>query len=94
MNNRGLPAGNPLANVLVVVVGALVITASVVLGFLAFLVLASVILVIAAVVGIRVWWFNRKLKKQQPQQQRQPGQDRDVIEGEYHVVVEDRAEPR
>ena len=93
MNNRGVPAGNPLANVLVVVVGALVIAASVVLGFLAFIILASVMLVIAAIVGIRVWWFSRKLQKQAPQQQK-PGQDRGVIEGEYHVVVEDRAEPR
>ena len=93
MNNRGFPAGNPLANVLVVVVGALVIAASVVLGFLAFIILASVMLVIAAIVGIRVWWFNRKLQKQAPQEQT-TGQDRGVIEGEYHVVVEDRAEPR
>lgn len=93
VNQRGLPAGNPLANLLVIVAGALVVAASVVLGFLAFVVLASIILVIAAIVGVRVWWLSRKLKKQAPQEQTE-AQGHDVIEGEYHVVVEDREEPR
>ena len=93
MNNRGLPAGNPLANILVVVAGALVIAASVVLGFVAFVVLASIILVIAGVVGIRVWWLSRKLEKRMPAGET-PAPGSDVIEGEYHVVVEDREKPR
>ena len=93
MHNRGLPASNPLANILVVVAGALLVVASVVLGFLAFVVLASIILVIAAVVGVRVWWLSRKLDKQVRQEQPAAGAQ-DVIEGEYHVVVEDREEPR
>lgn len=93
MHNRGLPASSPLANVLVVVAGALLVAASVVLGFLAFVVLASIILVIAAVVGVRVWWLSRKLDKQ-VRQEPSPAGDREVIEGEYHVVIEDREEPR
>lgn len=93
MHNRGLPASNPLANVLVIIAGALVVAASVVLGFLAFVVLASIILVIASVVGVRVWWLSRKLQKQAPRE-KTPAAGQDVIEGEYHVVIEDREEPR
>lgn len=87
---RGLPGGNPIANALVIVVGALVIGASIVLGFVAFLVLASIVLVLGAIVGLRVWWLNRKLA-QRPRSaastRRQPHSG--YIEGEYHVVKED-----
>ena len=88
--NRGIPAGNPIANVVVVIVGALVIAASVVLGFFAFLVLASIVLVLGAIIGLRVWWLNRKLVRAA----RSPATGRatmqtDVIEGEYHVVKGD-----
>ena len=88
--NRGIPVGNPIANALVVVVGALVIGASVVLGFFAFLVLAGIVLVLGAIVSLRVWWFNRKLKREMDKRPPQPGSARlHVIEGEYHVVKGD-----
>ena len=93
-SNRGLPAGNPLANVLVIIVGALAIAASIVLGFLAFVVLASIIFVMAAVIGVRVWWLNRKLRKAGPGAGAEPPHPGGVIEGEYHVVVEERKEHR
>jgi len=88
--NRGIPAGNPIANVLVVIVGALVIAASVVLGFFAFIVLASIVLVLGAIIGLRIWWLNRKLTRAA----RSPATARssirtEVIEGEYHVVKGD-----
>jgi len=89
--SRGIPAGNPIANALVVIVGALAIGASIVLGFFAFVVLGSVVLVLGAIIALRVWWFNRKLAKQaerQPQPQQQPPGG--VIEGEYHVVKGDK----
>ena len=88
--NRGIPAGNPIANILVVIVGALVIAASVVLGFFAFLVLASIVLVLGAIIGLRVWWLNRKLSRaaRSPATPRAPMQT-EVIEGEYHVVKGD-----
>ena len=92
--NRGFPAGNPLANVLVIIVGALAIAASIVVGFVAFVVLASIILVMAAIIGIRVWWFNRKLAKSGKVPGAGPRQPDGVIEGEYHVIVEERDEPR
>lgn len=84
----GIPAGNPIANILVVIAGVLAIAASVVLGFFAFVALSAIILVTAAIIGIRVWWLNRKLGRQAPKADattRRPASG-GVIEGEYHVV--------
>ena len=91
-SKRGFPAGNPIANALVIIVGAIAIGASIVLGFVAFVVLSSIVLIFAAIIGIRIWWFNRKLAKggsagDGPQGPRKPA---GVIEGEYRVVVEER----
>ncbi len=89
--HRGNPAGNPIANALVVIVGALAIGVSIVLGFFAFVVLAGIVLVLGSIIAIRVWWFNRQLRKQggaEPTaQDPSPG---GVIEGEYHVVKGDK----
>jgi len=84
---RGLPAGNPIANALVVIVGALAIGASIVLGFFAFVVLGSILLVLGAIIGLRVWWFNRRLNREM-QRAAKPGNTNasGVIEGEYTVV--------
>lgn len=88
--NRKLPFSNPLANALVVLVGALAIGASIVLGFIAFVTLGSLILVLAAIIGIRVWWFNRKLARQdkagRPDSTTRGAVRVEVIEGEYRVV--------
>ena len=95
--NRGFPAGNPIANALVIVVGAIVIGASLVVGFVAFVILSAVLMIFAAVVGIRLWWFNRKLRKSgatasvHGTERRRPD---GYIEGEYHVVIEERDEQR
>ena len=87
---RGIPAGNPIANALVVIVGALVIGASIVLGFVAFVILGSILLVLGAFIGLRVWWFNRKLRRgMQATAERGERQERGVIEGEYRVVKRD-----
>jgi len=89
--NRGLPAGNPIANLFVIVVGALVIGVSVVLGFVAFVVLGSVLVVLAGVIGLRLWWFNRKLRSQAPDNQRRhDGDNSGVIEGEFRVLDKSR----
>ncbi len=85
--NRGFSAGNPIANLFVIVVGALAIAVSVVLGFFAFIVLGSIVAVLAAIVGLRLWWLNRRLRGR-----REPGRagTGGVIEGEFHVVDEDQ----
>jgi hypothetical protein len=84
---RGLPAGNPIANALVVIVGALAIGASIVLGFFAFVVLGSVLLVLGAIIGLRVWWFNRRLNREMQRVAKPANRNGDgVIEGEYTVV--------
>jgi hypothetical protein len=88
--NRGFPAGNPIANIFVIIVGALAISASIVLGFLAFVIVGSIVLIMASIIGLRVWWFKRKLRGQMP-----PGNENTsassggVIEGEYRVVADD-----
>lgn len=87
-SNRGFPAGNPIANALVIIAGTLMIAASLVIGFFAFVVLGSAFLILAAVVGIRMWWLNRKMTKAARKGQR-PGSDpgATMIEGEYTVIV-------
>ena len=87
--NRQLPLGNPLANLFVIVVGALAVGASVVLGFFAFITLGALVLILAAVIGIRLWWLNRKLRKQFASGASERGSKTagiEIIEGEYHVV--------
>jgi len=88
--NRGIPAGNPIANALVIIVGALVIGASIVLGFFAFIVLAGIVLVLGAIISMRVWWLNRRLARagHATSTTGQTVRHR-VIEGEYHVVKGD-----
>ena len=83
---------NPLANALVVLVGILAIGASLVLGFIAFVTLGSLVLILAAIVGIRVWWFKRRLRRagrDADPRPASPGQV-EVIEGEYRVVSTSR----
>ena len=91
---NGFPAGNPIANVLVVIAGALVIGASIVLGFFAFVALSGIVLVSAAIIGIRVWWLKRKMGPVMGNDgaQRTPGAPGGVIEGEFKVVDKDRDE--
>ena len=87
--HRQFSAGNPLANVLVVVIGAIVITVSLVLGIVAFVALASAVMVAAAIIGVRLWWFSRKLgrrRKNHVNQYRGTGADKNVIEGEFREV--------
>jgi uncharacterized membrane protein YphA (DoxX/SURF4 family) len=87
---RQFPAGNPLANALVVVVGAVVIGVSFVLGLVAFVALASAVLVLAAIIGVRVWWLNRKLghhQKNHMNQNSKSATGTEIIEGEFRVIA-------
>ena len=93
---KEFPAGNPIANLFVIIAGVLVIGFAVVLGFFAFVALSAIVLVSAAVIGIRVWWLKRRL-----QAQAGAGAQGDVggtqgsveiIEGEFRVVSDERDE--
>jgi len=84
---NGLPGSNPLANALIIVVGAIVIGITVVLGFFAFLALSAVVLVAASVIAIRSWWVGRNMP---PAANPRPAEDGDLIEGEFHVVKKDK----
>jgi hypothetical protein len=96
-SNRQIFAGNPIANLLVVIVGVLTIGAFIVLGVVAAVALGGIVVVLAGVLGIRMWWLGRKM----------PGQNRPasgkghsahpgstVIEGEYRVVSADQDDDR
>ena len=87
---RGGPGDNPFANALVIVVGTVIIIVSIVLGFFAFVVLGSIVAVLASILGIRVWWLKRKYERAANKGNPGPGKERDVIEGEFRVVADDR----
>ncbi len=89
-----MPAGNPIANVLVVLAGILTIGVFIVLGFFAFVALSTIFLVTAAIIGVRVWWFKRKLQKNSPTEPAGTARSsvHGVIEGEFHEVQKDRDE--
>jgi predicted lipid-binding transport protein (Tim44 family) len=91
---REFPGSNPIANALVVIVGALVIAVSIVLGFFAFIALAALVLLSAAVIGIRVWWLQRKLARRAKSSGDADGgrAAAGIIEGEYRVIREERDE--
>jgi len=89
--NRGFPAGNPIANIFVIIVGALAIGALIVLGFFAFVIVGSIVLIMASIIGLRVWWFKRKMGGQiPPVRKSRSASTGGVIEGEYQVVADDR----
>lgn len=90
--NRQFPASNPLANLLVIVVGALTIAISVVVGVVAFFALMGVVLCFAVILGVRAWWINRRIRSGRQQNATQQGggaHDSQTIEGEYRVVEAD-----
>ena len=89
--NRGFPAGNPIANIFVIIVGALAISASIIVGFFAFVIIGSIVLIMAAIIGLRVWWFKRQLRgRTRPGANKSSTKTSGVIEGEYQVVADDR----
>ena len=88
--NKRFPASNPLANLLVIVVGALTIAVSVVVGVVAFFALMGVVICLALILGVRAWWINRKIQAGRPKNTSQQGQathESQTIEGEYRVVA-------
>jgi len=86
---RQFPAGNPLANILVVVAGIFVISLVLTLGFFVFLGIAGFILIMAAVMSIRGWWYRRKFaagERGSANSQTRVRETHRIIEGEYQEV--------
>lgn len=79
----GKPPGNPLLNALVIAGGALAFAALVLFSIVAFLVVTSLVALLALVVGLRVWWRSRRWRAHGAGQPAPPG---GVIEGEYRHV--------
>ena len=96
---RPFQPGNPLANILVVIAGIVVISLSLTLGFFIFLGVATFLLITAAIVGIRNWWFRRTLNANSTVNRRRQASNREtrqIIEGEFREirgVHEDRDKP-
>ncbi len=87
--NKQSPTGNPLANLLVVVVGIIVISVSLALGFVVFVGIAGFMLVMAAIVTVRIWWAKRRFgaqKTSEPEQASKSSASNRVIEGEFTDV--------
>lgn len=85
--------GNPLANILVVIAGIVIISLSLTLGFFIFLGIAGFLLITAVVVGVRNWWFRRKMNAAAASNRRQRAgnrESRQIIEGEYREIREVR----
>jgi protein-S-isoprenylcysteine O-methyltransferase Ste14 len=94
--NRQFSAGNPLANVLVVIVGIIVISLSLALGFVVFIGIAGFMLVMAAIISVRAWWLNKRFgAAKSGEQVRKTGSQEihRVIEGEYHEVRTRKSDP-
>jgi hypothetical protein len=95
--HRPLQAGNPLANALVVIVGVIVISLSLTLGFFLFLGITAFLLVAAAIFGVRSWWYRRGISRSGRRRQAQPSASRttrQVIEGEFQDVSRRDADRR
>ncbi len=89
--NNGFPAGNPIANIFVIIVGALAIGASIVLGFFAIMIIGGLVLIMASIIGLRVWWYKRKFGGRIPPAGHNGGDaTKGVIEGEFKVVADDQ----
>lgn len=88
--NRGMRAGNPIANIFVIIVGTLVIATSVVLGFFALLIVGSIVLIFAAIFALRIWWVRRKLRGAGRSGMSQTSKSKGgVIEGEFQVIADE-----
>lgn len=81
-------SGNPLAQVLMLLVAGVVLIGSVVMGAVILAALFGLAVVGAVAFSLRLWWINRKLERRQGAEQRVRASHGRLIETEYTVVTE------
>jgi hypothetical protein len=92
---RQFPAGNPLASALVVVVGIIVISLMLALGFVVFIGIAGFMLVMAVVISVRAWWLKKRFGASKDAEQVKTSSRREthrIIEGEYQEIRSRRSD--
>lgn len=88
------PPQGPLARLVAGIIAAFVLIGAVMLGMVAFLVIAGLALLAGIVIWLRVAWIKRRLKKQgvNLRDDIMPDSSSHVIDAEY-TVVEDSGNP-
>ena len=88
------PPQGPLARLVASVIAVFVLVGAVMLGMVAFLIIAGVALVAGIVIWLRVAWIKRRLKKQGVNLRDDEARDNSghVIDAEY-TIVEDPGDP-
>lgn len=91
------PPQNPLTRIIAAIIALFVLVGSFMIGIAALLVVASVGIVLAIAIWIRVAWIKRRLKKEGVHfgmDTKEPVRSGQVIDAEYTVVseTEDREE--
>ena len=87
---------NPVVNFISIVVGAAIAAGALILGFLTFTFLAGLLLIVACLVAIRIWWIRYVVlrRSQSAPGNRPPGSDSAqgpvTIEGEFQPVKDRR----
>ncbi len=87
------PPSGPVARFLGAIVAVLAMAGAVMLGMVAFVVIAGLGLVLGLVVWLRLVWIRRRLHRQghqRPAPRTQADPSSEVIEAEYTVVSRDR----
>jgi uncharacterized iron-regulated membrane protein len=90
-------SGNPLAQILSLLVFGVLLAAALIMGAVVIAVLLGLGVIFGAVLAVRAWWFRRKFRGGPPfdggSEPRPPGPaNARLIEGEYVVVNEPDAE--
>ncbi len=88
-------SGNPLAQILSLLVFGALLAAALIMGALVIALLLGLAVMLGAVLAVRAWWFRRKLRRGPPLDGYEPpaplepkseAEPKRLIEGEYEVV--------
>ena len=88
-------SGNPLAQILSLLVFAALLTAALIMGAVVIALLLGLAVIFGALLAVRAWWFRHKLRRGPPLDGYEPPEplnpkpepeQKRLIEGEYEVV--------